>query len=135
MAKTIAAGTVLKVGAVTVGNVTSISAPNPVKAEVDVTDFASTASEFLLGIPDNGEISMSGIFNYTDAGQLVLLGDANDPDAAARAFTLEFTRQDVQFSFNAYVRSFVPTASGPNDAYKFDATLRLTGAVTIAAIP
>lgn len=135
MAKTIAAGTVLKVGAVVVGSVTSITAPNPVKAEVDVTDFDSTASEFLLGIPDNGEISLSGIFDYADAGQLVLIGDANDADAAPRTFTIEFTRQDVQFTFSAYVRSFTPSAGGPNDAYKFDASLRLTGAVTIASIP
>lgn len=135
MAKTMATGTVLKVGAVVVGAVTSITAPNPVKAEVDITDFASTASEFLLGLPDNGEISLSGIYNYADAGQLVLLGDALDPDAAARAFTIEFTNQAMKFTFNAYVRSFAPNAGGPNEAYTFDATLRLTGAVTAAALP
>lgn len=134
MAKTVAQGTVLKVGAVVVGAVNSISSPNPVKSEVDVTDFASTASEFLMGMADNGEISMSGIYNYADAGQLLLLTDAHVHTAAARTFTLEFTRQAMKFTFSAWVRSFVASAGGPNDAYTFDCSLRLTGAVTIAAI-
>ncbi len=135
MAKTIAAGTVLKVGAVVVGSVSTISSPNPVKSEVDVTDFASTAAQFLMGLADYGEISFSGDFNYADAGQLVIMGDAYDTSSAARSFVLEFTTQAMKFTFNAWVRSFVVNASGASDAYRFDCALRITGAVTRAALP
>lgn len=134
MAKTIAAGTVFKVGAVVVAHLTSITPPGLTKSEIDVTDFSSLATEFLMGIPDHGEMTVDGIWSYADAGQAVLLGDANDPAAVARSFVIEFTRQAVKFTFNAWVKSFTPGAA-VGDAYKFSSTLRVTGAVTVAALP
>lgn len=137
MAKTLALGTVLRVenpattGFIDVGNLTAISVPGPTKPEIDVTDFDSTAAEFLGGLPDNGELSLSGFFNYSDAGQVVLLEDAHDADSPTRDFQIDFTRQDVQFTFSGYVSSFVPNAGGPGEAYTFDATIRVSGAVTI----
>lgn len=133
MPKTIAAGTIFKIGAVVVAHLTSITPPGLTKTEIDVTDFSSLASEFLMGIPDHGEMTLEGIWNYADAGQAILIGDANDPAAVARAMEIEFTRQAVQFSFSAWVKSFTPGAA-VGDAYKFSATLRVTGAVTIGAI-
>lgn len=137
MAKTVALGTVLRVEDpdnagqfITVGNLTSIPVPGPTKQRIDVTDFDSEAMEYLPGLPDNEELALSGFFNYEDAGQAVLLADAHDPLAPVRSFQIEFTRQDVQFTFNAYTASFTPNAGGPNEAYGFDAALQITGAVT-----
>ena len=135
MAKTRALGTILMQGATVVASITSISVPSPVKGEIDVTDFASVAAEFLPGMVDYGEISMSGFFNYTDAGQTILRADANDVAAATKAWTIAFPNQSMKFTFNAWVKSYVPNAGGPNEAYTFDATLRVTGAVTVAAYP
>lgn len=137
--KTVALGTTLTVAddsdnPTPVGNLTQISVPGPTKPEIDVTDFDSTASEFLAGLPDNGELSMTGFFNYENGGQAILLDDALASDAPVREFVIEFTRQSVSFTFNAFVKSFVPTAPGPNDAYGFDATLRVTGSVEVAPI-
>jgi hypothetical protein len=135
--KTVALGTILRVsnpatvGFLAVGNLTAISVPGPEKPEIDVTDFDSTAAEFLAGLPDNGELSLSGFFNYADAGQAVLLEDAHDAEAPSRDFEIDFTRQDVQFTFSGWVKSFMPNAGGPNEAYTFEATLRVTGAVVI----
>lgn len=134
MAKTLAAGTIFKVGAVVVAHLTSITPPGLTKTEIDVTDFSSLASEFLMGIPDHGEMSVEGIWSYADAGQAVLLGDANDPAAVPRTFEIEFVRQAVQFTFSAWVKSFTPGVQ-VGDAYKFSSTLRITGAVTVAAYP
>ena len=136
MAKTQTLGTILKQGATTIGHLTSISVPGPVKTEIDVTDFDSSASEFLPGLADYGEISLSGWFDEADAGQTILSADANNIAATTKAFTIDFTRQDVQYQFNAWVKSFVPKAGGPNEAYGFDAVLRVTGAVTtVTPIP
>lgn len=132
--KTVALGTTLTMAGTLVGNLTSIGVPGPVKPEIDVTDFDSTASEFLAGLPDNGEIPLSGFFNYANAGQAAMLDDAHDADAPTRAFVIAFTRQDVEFAFNGWVKSFVPTAGGPNEAYSFDAVIRVTGAVVISGI-
>lgn len=135
MAKTRALGTILKQGATVVSNLTAISIPGPVKTEIDVTDFASAASEFLPGIADYGECTLSGWYNYSDAGQTIVRADAFDIAAAAKAWSIAFVNQSMQFTFNAWVKSFVPNAGGPNEAYDFTATLRITGAVTTAVYP
>jgi hypothetical protein len=138
--KTVALGTVLRVESDTpgtyipVGNLTQIGVPGPTKEEIDVTDFDSVASEFLAGLPDNGEISFSGFFNYANAGQALLLADALSSDAPTRGFQIEFTRQDVEFQFQGFVKSFVPEAPGPNDAYAFEGTIRVSGAVDVGAV-
>lgn len=119
---------------ITVGNLTSVTFPGPVKGEVDVTDFDSTAREFLATLPDNGEMSGSGFYNEEDAGQELLFEDANSADAPTRAFRLELTRQAVEYEFEGFVKSFVPTAPGPDDAYGFDFAIRITGAVEKSAI-
>lgn len=140
MAKTLALGTVLRMESdtpdtyITVGNLTSIGVPGPTKPEIDVTDFDSEAAEFLAGLPDNGELPLSGFFNYEDAGQVLALADAHNAEAPTRGWQIEFTRQDVEFAFEGWVKSFVPNAGGPNEAYSFDMVIRITGAVDISAI-
>ncbi len=129
MAKTVTQGTVLSVAAVAVGNLTSIGTPGPTKPEIDVSDFDSTAAEFLMGMPDSGEMSFSGFFNKANASQMTLLADAIATTATSRAFTILFPTQGT-FGFNGYVKSFVPTASGVNSAVMFDGSIRVTGAVT-----
>lgn len=119
---------------VPVGNLTQISVPGPTKPEIDVTDFDSVAAETLAGLPDNGELSLSGFLNMGDQGQAIMLADAHDPDAPVRTFRIEFTRQATSFTFQAWVKSFVPNAGGPNEAYTFDASLRVTGAVEVGTI-
>lgn len=134
MAKSIAQGTVLKVGAVVVGHLTSIGSPGMEKGELDATEFASLAVESLMDIPDHGEIPLEGWWNYADAGQAVLLGDANDAAAVPRTFVIEFTRQVVKFTFSAWVKSFRP-GTAVRGVYTFSSTLRVSGAVTVAALP
>lgn len=135
MAKSAASGTVLKQGTTVVANITSIGVPSPEKPEIDLTDFASTAAENTPGIPDFGEIPISGFYNYSDAGQTILRADGYDVAPTTKAWTIEFTKQGNKFTFNGWVKRYTPTAGGPNEPYRFDATLRVTGAVTVAALP
>lgn len=136
MAKSLALGTVLYVanpattGWVRIGNLTNIGIPSPTKEEIDVTDFDSTAREKLVTLPDNGQLGLSGYFNYADAGQQIMLEDAHDPAAPERDWKIEFERQDLQFEFAGSVLSFQPNASGPDEAYAFDASITVSGAVT-----
>lgn len=135
MAKSRALGTILKQGATVVANITSISIPGPVKSEIDVTDMASVAAEFLPGMADYGEVTFSGWYNYADAGQTIVRADAFDIAAGTKAWSIAFANQLMQFTFNAWVKSYVPNAGGPNEAYDFTATLRVTGAVATAVYP
>lgn len=135
MAKTRALGTLLLQGATNVGSLTSIEIPGPVKSEIDVTTFDSVAVEVLAGLADYGEITVAGIFNDADAGQTIMRADGFDIAATTKAWTIAFVNQAKKFTFNAFVKSFRPTADSPNDAYKFTSTLRVTGAVTYAVYP
>lgn len=135
MAKTRALGTIVKQGATVIAGISSISVPSPNKTEIDVTDFASVAAEFIPGLADYGELTMSGFYNYSDAGQTIVRADAFDITAGTKAWSIAFVNQSMQFTFNAWVKSYVPDASSPNDAYKFTATLRVTGAVATAVYP
>jgi hypothetical protein len=135
MAKTRALGTILKQGSTVVANINQLSIPGPVKTEIDVTDFASAAAEFLPGLADYGEVTFSGFYNYADAGQTIVRADAFDIAAGTKAWSIAFVNQSMQFTFNAWVKSYVPKAGGPNEAYGFDATLRVTGAVATAVYP
>ena len=117
MSKTRALGTILLQGATAVGNITTITLPGPVKTEIDVTDFASAAAEFLPGLADYGEVTFAGFFNDADAGQTIVRADAFDITAGTKAWTVAFVNQAKKFTFNAWVKSFAPDAGGPNDAY------------------
>lgn len=118
-----------------VGNLTSIETPGPVKGETEVTDYDSTAREFLSTLPDNGEIGLSGFMNEGNDGQETLFTDANSAAQTTRNWRIDFTRQAVRFSFAGWVKSFKYTAGGIDDAYGFDGSIRVTGAVTKSAIP
>lgn len=140
MAKTVALGTVLKMenpattGTITIGNLTSISVPGPSHDEYDVTDFDSVAKEFLPDLPDFGEIAFEGFFNNTNAGQAAAYADANQATPPTREYVIEITPQNVKFTFDAWMKTFVPNASdrGP---VTFSGSLRVTGAVVKAALP
>lgn len=140
MAKTAALGTTLEVenpatsGWLLVGNLTNVPAPQTEKSEIDVTDFDSDAVESLPGLPDNGEMPIAGWFNYADVGQAVLLADSLDPEAPLRNFRLNFTRQVMRFTFSAFVKRFQPQAGGPNEAYRFEGSLRVSGATVAEPI-
>lgn len=134
MAKTLAAGTILYVedpatpgDYIRVGNLTSIPVPGPDKPQVNATDFDSEAEEYVPGLPDYGSHDFNGNFNAEDAGQLILFDDAQDAEAPARNFRLDFTRQDMRFTFSAYVTRFRPSAPSAGELYRFESTLRMNG--------
>lgn len=118
-----------------ISNLTNIGTPGPTKGETEVTDFDSLAREFLATLPDNGELPFSGNMVYTNEGQALMFADANDPNAPSRTFRIDFTRQAVRFDFLAFVKSFRFTAGGVDDAYGYEGSLRITGAVTPSLIP
>lgn len=135
MAKSAALGTVLKQGTTVIAHLTSINPGGAIKSEIDLTDFDSTAVETTGGLPDYGEATFNGFFDYADAGQTILRADAEDPNATTKSWTIEFTRQAAKVTFDAWVKSYVPTAGGPTAAYDFSTTLRRTGPATWAALP
>jgi hypothetical protein len=57
-------GTLLKIGAVSIADVTSISDVGPTNEAGDSSNLSTTAKTFAtLGVVDNGELAISGNFN------------------------------------------------------------------------
>lgn len=135
MAKTIARGTVVKQGVTVIGGIDSVTIPSPEKSEIPVTDFASLAVETIPGVIDFKEVTLTGFLNYADAGQTILRADADDPAAVAKAFTVEVTTQAFKVVFDAFVKTYNRIAGGPNEAYRFESVLRVTGAAVTSALP
>jgi hypothetical protein len=111
-----------------IGEVTDFSGPDGSASEIDVTHLRSTAKEFLMGLPDEGNISLSINWDQSDLGQAAI--------AAARTArteeTFKITYSDGSTAtFDGYVLGL--TSSGSIDG-KVDGsiTIRITGAVTWA---
>lgn len=58
-----------------VGEIVDFNGPGGAAGVIDITHLRSTAKEKLMGIPDEGQISLSLNYNPTDAGQLGLQSD------------------------------------------------------------
>ena len=61
-----------------VGGVHSIGAPSGQAADIDTTNLLSTAKEYLIGLPDNGNIAIQMNALSGDAGHTVLINAVND---------------------------------------------------------
>lgn len=111
-----------------IAEVTDFTTPDGEAPDIDVTHLGSTASEFLQGLPDNGNVSLSGNFVGGDSGQSTL----RTARAAQALKTFKITLTDspaTTFTFSAFVKSFVVNAA-QNDKLAFTASLRVSGAVT-----
>jgi hypothetical protein len=109
---------------VAVGSVTNLTGFDGTASEIDVTNLQSTAKEFLVGLQDFGNVTMS-IWLVTDTGQLRLR--TIKTTAAVSAFTVGLSDGTVA-AFAALVKQFSFDAGGPDSAVKGNVTLRVTGA-------
>lgn len=115
----------------TVGDLQSISGPGGQAAEIDTTHLGSAAKEYLIGLPDNGEITLAGSFVESDVGQREL----RTAREAQTSRDVKITLSDgVILAFVAFVRAFSINEQ-PDTKVDFSCTLRVTGAVTYTPAP
>lgn len=95
--------------------------------EIDVTSFASAAKEYLLGLPDNGQFTLTMNELASDTGHTRLRALLASGDAAG--FTIVAPSTAITLSFDARVQNY-EYAMRKDDAWRTTVTLRLTGAVT-----
>ncbi len=131
MPKVRAVGTTITFNAKAIGGLTSIGEISPSADEIDVTSLDSVGSykEFLQGFKDSGELQLKGFLIKGDTGQAELRTGFTSGTPSAVVVTFPDT---TTVSFNAYVKSFTMGAAEINGAVGFGATLRITGAVTVA---
>lgn len=124
MAAITSQGTTLSIGGIDIAQIVSYSGLDGESAEVEVTNLASTAKEFIVGLEDFGNFSFEIISDPTDAGQ----EDLRDAKSAGTApeFILE-TSAGKTATFNASVKS-ISYSGSVDDADKASVNLRVTGA-------
>jgi hypothetical protein len=108
---------------VSVGAVTNLTGFDGTASEIDVTNLQSTAKEFLIGLQDFGNVTLS-IWLVTDTGQTRLR--AIKTAALTAAFSIALSDGTVS-AFAALCKQFSFDAGGPDSAVKGNVTLRVTG--------
>jgi len=100
---------------------------------IDATSFDSTSMESIGGLPDQGEVTLNGLFVGTDAQQAGLITDFNaqtlrnyqlvlndQPSGGSRPTSEAFAARVTSYEFGGAV----------NQAVKFSVTLKITGGST-----
>lgn len=117
----------------TLGQIESISGPSLEKANVDVTDLASVAKEFLADLPEPGTLEFSIFLDGADAQHQNLFADAS---AQARFRNVQITLNDHATPASRSVLDFVAEVTSYSPSLeigapmKVDIAMQVSGAVT-----
>jgi len=125
-----------------VAKVTSISGIGGSAGEIDITNFDSTAKEFLVGLKDSGSVTVNFNYDPQDASHSTLLGleggdnkrfviagsEAGTDVTYTSTFVIPTDRTTIDFT--AGVQS-MPFDLATDDVYRGTITLRVSGAYTI----
>jgi hypothetical protein len=125
---TAGSGTATPVTYTSIKNVHAFGGFNGAATEINVTNFASVAKEFRMGLQDFGNVTFDTHFDGTDAGQLAFI--AAQAAAAQKNYKLILSNAQV-LSFAGYAKSFSMTGA-IDDIYKRAGDIRINGAVTLA---
>ncbi len=121
-------GVTLSWKAETVGEVLSFSGPGGSAAIIDKTNLASTAREKMMGLPDEGQLTMEVSLDPTDDGQVQLRTDRVSRTRREAILTLT-DATNTTLTFNAYCLGFAISGS-VDDKITASITLEIDGAVT-----
>jgi hypothetical protein len=124
-----ASGTATPVTWTEIKNLVSFTGFDGQASEIDATDLASTAKEFLLGLQDWGQFQFDVNRDFNDAGQLAL--DASKRASTIKSYKLTLPNGKTK-TFDAYCKNS-PLAGGVDALLKTSGvSLRITGDVTDA---
>lgn len=113
-----------------VGEVQSIAGPDGSAPEIDTTNLSSTAREFNMGLPDEGNVTLEVFMDTGDAQQTNLRTVRASQTIGNYRITLTDSPAST-LTFAAYVTGF-SLGIAIDEVIKATITLRITGAVTWA---
>lgn len=111
-----------------IGRVVSVSGiGNGTSTEIDITDLSSQGKEFLVGLKDEGEVSITMNLDDTNTQQAGLRADRDS--RVLRNFKLILTDAGATtLEFSAYVKNFGIDV-GVDDKVPLNVSLRISGAI------
>lgn len=122
------AGTATPATYTEVKEITGWNGPDGVAATIDTTHLQSTWKEFLMGLPDRGNVSFDMNFLATDPGQLAC--QAAQTARSVKGFKMTYSDSKT-LTFDAVVLSF-QTSGGGDSKVDASMSLKITGAATLA---
>jgi len=111
-----------------VGEVASFSGPTGSAAVIDVTHLGSTAKEKLMGLPDEGNLTMEVHLVATDSGQTNLRTDRASRTLRKACIELN-DASSYYIEFDAYCSGF-SVGGSVDDKLSASITLEIANAVT-----
>ncbi|MEH6477726.1 MAG: phage tail tube protein [Sneathiella sp.] len=106
--------------------ITSVEGPDGEASDIDVTTLKSTAKEYLTGLPDEGNLSLSGFHKSTDPGQD--MARAAKVSRATHDFRVTYS-DATTISFEGGVKSATRSA-GVDGALEATFNIKINGAIT-----
>jgi hypothetical protein len=121
-----AAGTATSATFTGIINVRSFSGFDGAASEIDVTNLASVAKEFVLGLVDSGQFTFEIDYDSDNSGHVALR--SKQVSGVLSNFKLSLPDATV-ITFNAYVKKF-SLAGGVDAVVRSSVDLRISGAIT-----
>lgn len=113
-----------------ISEISNIDGPGGQANEIDVTDLDSTAKEFILGLQDEGDITID--INYIPGNTRHAALRADRSAGTQRNYRISFTDSPVTtWTFAALVKGF-SISNGVDGKTTASVTLRVSGAITEA---
>lgn len=109
----------------------TISGPDGSASEIDVTNLASSAKEFVVGLPDEGSVSLEVSFDYAGSIQHDTLYAARTSQVLQNFQIRLSDSPRTTIAFSAYVTQF-SLSLGVDDKVGATFGLRITGAAPIS---
>ncbi len=127
-------GTVFKIGVSAIGELTEIEGISMSAETVDITTLSSSNGyrEFVQGLKDGGEVTMSGFFYPADAGQTALI--AAFEGGTTDTYTITFpTGIGKEWIFSGIITA-ITTGVTMEDPVTFECTIKVTGKPSLSAV-
>lgn len=113
-----------------IANVTGFSGPGGSASVIDITNLSSTAKEKLMGLPDEGQLTIDINYDPDNASHIALRNARKTRTRTEFKITLTDATATV-LTFWGYVLGFAITA-GVDQALKASITVEIDGAVAEA---
>jgi len=104
--------------------------PSQSRPMIDVTDLASIAREFLPGLLDSGQVTLS--MNFTRDTYLAMDADLNSDSSVNYQIVLPDSG-NTTIDFAGYVQDISGNVPGPDERVTQDVTFKVTGAISVSS--
>lgn len=116
--------------AVQIGSVTDFTGPGGQAAVIDITHLGSTAKEKMMGLRDEGQLTLTLNYDATNTGQVALLADR--ANRAKKKALIKFSDTSTHIAvFDGYCLGFSITGAMDNKV-SANAVIEIDGAVTFS---